>query len=97
MNKRTVIARGEQARQLGPVAAGFLVAGNMIGSGVFLLPAGLAAIGSISLIGWIITTAGALALALVFAGLAQARPDAAGLTGYVREGMGDFVGFLSAR
>ena len=42
MSKRTVTTRGEQARQLGPLAAGFLVAGNMIGSGVFLLPAVLA-------------------------------------------------------
>ena len=36
--------------------AGALVAGNIIGSGVFLLPATLAAIGSISVIGWVIAT-----------------------------------------
>jgi arginine:agmatine antiporter len=96
MTVQATPVRGDDARQLGPLSAGFLVASNMIGSGVFLLPATLAAIGSISLFGWLITTVGALALALVFAGLAQARPHAPGLAGYVRDGLGDFVGFVSA-
>ena len=37
----------------------FLVTGNIMGSGVFMLLANLAAYGWISLIGWLITTAGA--------------------------------------
>ncbi len=82
-------------RKLGPFGAGALVAGNMIGSGVFLLPASLASIGSITLLGWIVTTLGVLILALVFAALAKHRPEAAGLTGYVREGVGPFLGFQS--
>jgi arginine:agmatine antiporter len=81
--------------KLGPFGASVLVAGNMVGSGVFLLPATLAAIGSISILGWLITTAGVMVLALVFAALARIRPDAAGLTGYVREGVGPFLGFQS--
>ncbi|MEO8457413.1 MAG: hypothetical protein ABI559_06330 [Chloroflexota bacterium] len=32
-----------------------LVAGNMIGSGIFLLPAALALYGPISLVGWVVT------------------------------------------
>ncbi|HHZ1744381.1 hypothetical protein ACWLI6_00875 [Haemophilus influenzae] len=36
-----------------------VVAGNMMGSGIALLPAGLARIGAISIIGWIIATIGA--------------------------------------
>lgn len=85
-----------QARKIGPFAAGALVASNMIGSGVFLLPTTLAAIGSISLIGWLIVTAGVIALGLVFAALARLRPAAPGLVGYVREGTGSFFGFESA-
>jgi len=79
--------------KLGPFAASILVAGNMIGSGVFLLPATLAGIGSISVVGWLVTTAGVMVLAMVFANLARLRPQAAGLTGYVREGVGSFLGF----
>ena len=86
----------DQSRKIGPFAAGALVASNMIGSGVFLLPVTLAAIGSISLIGWLIVTAGVVVLGLVFAALARLRPAAPGLVGYVREGTGSFFGFGSA-
>ena len=47
-------------RPLGLWSAIALVAGNMIGSGVFLLPASLAPYGGVSLAGWAITLAGAL-------------------------------------
>ncbi len=40
-----------------------LVMGNMIGSGVFLLPAALAPYGTISLVGWLFTASGAVLLA----------------------------------
>ena len=39
----------------------------MIGTGIFLLPVNLAQVGSISIFGWLIATAGAAALGLVFA------------------------------
>ena len=43
----------------------------MIGSGIFLLPASLAPYGGLSLVGWLVSAAGAILLALVFA---QALP-----------------------
>ena len=46
-----------------------LVCGNMIGSGVFLLPSSLAPYGGLAIIGWVLTAIGAVLLALVFAGL----------------------------
>ena len=49
--------------------AALVVAGNMIGSGVYLLPATLATTGSSSLIGWVVAGIGAVTLALVFAAL----------------------------
>ena len=73
-----------------------LVAGNMIGSGIFLLPASLASYGSISLLAWIFTSGGALLLALVFARLATAMPRIGGPYAYCREAFGDFVGFQMA-
>jgi APA family basic amino acid/polyamine antiporter len=55
-------------RSMGLWMATALVVGNMIGSGVFLLPATLAGTaGPISMLGWPFTGAGAVLLALVFA------------------------------
>jgi basic amino acid/polyamine antiporter, APA family len=73
-----------------------LVMGNMIGSGIFLLPASLAPFGGISLIGWLMSTAGALMLALVFARLARIDPAAGGPYAYTRRAFGDLAGFLVA-
>jgi arginine:agmatine antiporter len=82
-----------EARKLGPFLATVIVAGNMIGSGVFLLPATLAATGSITLVSWIISGAGALVLAGVFAILGRLRHAEGGLIGYVRDALGPFAGF----
>jgi basic amino acid/polyamine antiporter, APA family len=73
-----------------------LVVGNMIGSGVFLLPAALAAYGGISLLGWLFTAAGATVLALLFARLARLLPRSGGPYAYTRAAFGDFGGFLVA-
>ena len=73
-----------------------LVVGNMIGSGVFLLPASLAAYGGLSLLGWLVSTVGAVCLALVFARLARADPASGGPYAYTRRAFGDFAGFLVA-
>lgn len=72
------------ARRMGPALAALLVAGNMIGSGLFLLPASLADVGSSSLLAWIIAAGGALAIAGVFAILGRLRPDADGVLDYPR-------------
>ena len=48
-----------------------LVTGNLVGSGVFMLPALLASYGTISLLGWLITSLGAILLALVYASLSE--------------------------
>jgi APA family basic amino acid/polyamine antiporter len=68
----------------------------MIGSGIFLLPAALAAYGGISILGWLFTSTGAMLLALVFARLSRRVPKVGGLYVYTRLGFGDFAGFLIA-
>lgn len=74
-----------------------LVIGNMIGSGVFLLPASLAAFGGISLLGWVGSSAGAIVLALLFSNLSKMIPNAlGGPYAYTRAGLGDFAAFLVA-
>ncbi|MDE2498364.1 MAG: amino acid permease, partial [Xanthomonadaceae bacterium] len=72
-------------REIGLGIATTLVLGNMIGSGVFLLPASLAPYGGYSLIGWTISAAGALLLAGVFFRLAKRAPRAGGPYAYSRE------------
>ncbi|MBD2892484.1 Arginine/agmatine antiporter [Actinomadura sp. RB99] len=83
-------------RRLGPWMASALVVGNMIGSGVFLLPSSLAKYGPVSLVAWVFTAAGAVLLALVFARLARAYPETGGPYAYARRAFGDFVGFQTA-
>ena len=82
------------SRTVGFWTAVSLVMGNMIGSGVFLLPASLAPFGGISLGGWLLSSAGAVLLALVFARLARAHPASGGPYAYTRLAYGDFAGFL---
>ncbi|MCG8991542.1 amino acid permease [Laribacter hongkongensis] len=73
-----------------------LVCGNMIGSGVFLLPSSLAPYGGLAIIGWVLTAIGAVLLALVFAGLTRSMPREGGPYGYTRDAFGDFAGFWIA-
>jgi APA family basic amino acid/polyamine antiporter len=81
-------------RTVGFWTAVSLVIGNMIGSGVFLLPASLAPFGGISIGGWLLSSGGAVLLALVFARLARLRPASGGPYAYTRLAYGDFAGFL---
>lgn len=73
-----------------------LVVGNMIGSGVFLLPSTLAAYGGISILGWLFSTIGAFILAILFSYLSKAMPSVGGPYAYTREGLGEFAAFLVA-
>ncbi|WP_418960002.1 amino acid permease [Streptomyces tritici] len=84
------------ARRFGLPVATALVMGNIIGGGIFLLPASVAPYGTISLVAFGVLTLGALALALVFGRLARRDPRTGGPYVYAREAFGDFAGFLSA-
>lgn len=83
-------------RELGLWMLTALVAGNMIGSGIFLLPASLARYGSISLFSWVLTSIGALLIALVLAKLSTILPRIGGPYAYCREAYGSFIGFQMA-
>ena len=90
-------APGELPRRLGVWATTFVVVGTIIGSGIFRVPAAVAAdVGSVGgvvavwVLGGIITLCGALSLAE----LAAAFPRSGGLFVYLREVYGDGVAFL---
>jgi arginine:agmatine antiporter len=80
-------------RKLGPVLATMFVTGNMVGSGLFLLPATLGGIGGISVFTWALATVGALLIAGVFAKLGVLAPWAGGPYAYARATMGRYFGF----
>lgn len=94
------VGRPELKREMGLWTATAMVIGNMIGSGVFLLPAALAGVavvyGSSALLAWVVTGAGAMLLAGVFATMGRAYPMTGGPYAYARRAFGDFVGFQTA-
>ncbi|GJL91960.1 APC family permease [Hyphococcus sp.] len=73
-----------------------LTVGMMIGSGVFMLPAVLAPYGSISFLGWLLTSAGAILFALILSRLASRTDRTGGPYAYAHDAFGDLVGFLVA-
>src|SRR5512139_869607 len=83
-------------RTLGFWMAVALVVGNVVGSGVYMLPAALAPHGRNSLLAWGLVTAGVLFLATVFAALGRAFPREGGPYAYTREAFGDLAAFVVA-
>ncbi|MGH9410144.1 MAG: APC family permease [Vicinamibacterales bacterium] len=83
-------------RKFGIWLATALVVGNIIGSAIFMLPGSLAPFGWNAVAAWVVTMAGALCLAWVFAELARHLPDAGGAYGFMRLSMGDGPAFLGA-
>ena len=86
-----------EKNKLGLWTSTSLVVGNMIGAGVFLMPAALASYGSVSLLGWIFSGIGAFLIARVFANLSKMLPAATGGPyAYTHHSLGGFAGFLIA-
>jgi len=84
-------------RSMGLWMATALVVGNMVGSGIFTLPAVLAGeAGPASILALVFTGIGAMLLALVFANLGRAHPRTGGPYYFARRAFGDFVGFQTA-
>ncbi len=83
-------------RKLGSAMCVALVVGNMVGSGVFLLPADLAPLGWNSVYGWLATIAGTLCLTFVLARLARDMAGGCGPFTYPAAAFGRGVGFIVA-
>ncbi|WP_027309120.1 amino acid permease [Caloramator sp. ALD01] len=88
----------ELKRELGLLPATAIVVGNMIGSGIFMAPQGLAAASNpkTTIFAWIITALGSMLLALSFANLGVKMPKTGGPIVYTREAFGEFPAFLIA-
>ncbi len=91
------MSENKPIKKLGLWMSTSLVIGNMIGAGIFLMPAALAAYGGISIFGWLFSAMGALLLATVFSRLSKlVQNKNGGPYVYTKEGLGDFAGFLVA-
>ncbi|MGD9108686.1 MAG: amino acid permease [Gammaproteobacteria bacterium] len=87
----------QQSKPLGLWTLTALVSGNMIGSGIFLLPSTLAKLGSISLLAWILTALGAFCIAITFAKSSTlVKHKSGGPYAYAEVGFGRFIGFQTA-
>lgn len=82
--------------RLGLPPATALIVGSIIGVGIFNLPGSLASYGPISLIAMALTTIGALALAIMFAGMSKRMPASGGPYAYARVAFGNLTGFSNA-
>src|SRR5205814_8154715 len=90
--------QGQQdIKRMNLVQLTFIVAVNMMGSGIIMLPTNMAQVGAISLLSWIVTALGSMAIAYGFAqaGMFNQRPG--GMAAYAEDAYGKdgyFVTFL---
>ena len=80
----------------------FIVAVNMMGSGIIMLPTNMAQVGAISLLSWVVTAVGSMAIAYGFAQAGVFNQRAGGLSAYAEDAYGkdgyfqvSFLYFLS--
>lgn len=71
-----------------------LVMGNMIGVGIFMLPASLSKYGSISILGWIISGIMALVIANIFKNISHNFKENNNPIDYLETVFGDFISFF---
>ncbi|MEU4690691.1 amino acid permease [Actinoplanes sp. NPDC023714] len=93
---REAPSKPEAVASLGLPQATALILGSIIGVGIFNLPYSLASIGPISIVAMVLTTVGAVALAMMFASLSRRLPADGGPYAYARAGFGNGTGFLNA-
>lgn len=72
-----------------------LTAVNMLGSGIILLPAKLAQVGGISILSWIITATGSVALAWAFACCSTISNKPGGMGGYAEYAFGKAGNYIA--
>lgn len=72
----------------------FIVAVNMMGSGIIMLPANMASVGAISLLSWVVTAVGSMAIAYGFAQAGMFNQRTGGMSAYAEDGYGKSGYFL---
>lgn len=86
---------GKKSKKMGVRQMTIITAVNMMGSGIILLPANLAQVGTISVLSWLVTTAGATCLAYAFARAGTFSNREGGMGGYADYAHGHSGNFLT--
>lgn len=84
----------DPAKKMGLVGLTTLVTVNMMGSGIIMLPASMAQIGAVSLLSWLITAVGSMAIAYCFAQCGIYCTRSGGMSAYSEEAHGKSAFFL---
>ncbi|MBX9914766.1 MAG: putrescine-ornithine antiporter [Pseudomonadaceae bacterium] len=84
----------DASKKMSLTALTTLVAVNMMGSGIIMLPSSMAQIGAVSLLSWIVTAIGSMAIAYCFAQCGIYCPRAGGMSAYTEEAHGKSAFFL---
>jgi putrescine:ornithine antiporter len=83
------------SKKMGVVQLTILTAINMMGSGIIMLPTKLAQVGTISILSWLITAAGSMALAYAFAQNGMFSRKGGGMGGYAEYSFGKAGSFMA--
>jgi putrescine:ornithine antiporter len=84
-------ARGttaQVAKKMSLIQLTFIVAVNMMGSGIIMLPTNMAKVGAISLLSWIVTALGSTAIAYGFAQAGIFNQRSGGMSAYAEDAYG---------
>ena len=77
-----------QAKKMSLMQLTVIVSVNMMGSGIIMLPTNMAQVGAISLLSWIVTALGSMAIAYGFAQAGVLNQRSGGMSAYAEEAYG---------
>jgi putrescine:ornithine antiporter len=86
----------DSSKKMGLMGLTTLVAVNMMGSGIIMLPASMAQLGAVSLLSWVVTAIGSMAIAYSFAQLGVLCPRSGGMSAYSEEAHGKSSFFMAS-
>ena len=87
-NSISVVAAAAAPKKMNLMQLTFIVAVNMMGSGIIMLPANMAQIGAISLLSWLVTAIGSMAIAFGFAQAGLFNQRQGGMSAYAEDAYG---------
>lgn len=89
------MSTSKSSNKMGVVQLTILTAVNMMGSGIIMLPTKLAEVGTLSIVSWLVTALGSMALAYAFAKCGMFSRKSGGMGGYAEYAFGKSGNFMA--
>ncbi|HDT2575411.1 TPA: putrescine-ornithine antiporter [Citrobacter freundii] len=89
------MSTSKSSNKMGVVQLTILTAINMMGSGIIMLPTKLAEVGTLSIVSWLVTALGSMALAYAFAKCGMFSRKSGGMGGYAEYAFGKSGNFMA--